>query len=490
MVAWQLVYTLPLLIGLSTLLPIFAWISILNKNYGTDTQTVTAIVATCINFITFFVSPLGGKLSDKIGRNIPLAITTAMMPAPLISLSFHNELSIMSLLIAMVICSGIGQAVVCILQSYIIDNSLPDEKTKNLGIMYATIAFGFLLGGGLGAVIEGKYPLRGMTFEKWAIEEEVADFQPVLDAHTLLLRYVGICLIGFGVLVSVFLPKGTVNRTEIEKMKDENDRSINLFDSITYIMNAKPNIKHMAMLNILRVAAFQPVTTGFGPYMQLRFKDKSPNYVTFVMVSGIMGIIANLNIKFIAKKFGRKQVIVIGFLFYAFKDIGYGIIQESFYIAFFVPASFAFLCFTANTMLDSVTSSFVSSEEQGTVMGVMSQCRAIASFVLTIPCGLLFSYSDKLSKEYREKENVNDVYFQGFPFIVFSIFGFIGAIYVATSINSVDINNTTLSHKQNEAGYYTKLNDENDMEIDEADDDDLSMARLVGSRSPSFVEMT
>ena len=141
-------------------------------------------------------------------------------------------------------------------------------------------------------------------------------------------------------------------------------------------------------------------------------------------------------------------------------------------------------------MMDSVTSSYVSSEEQGTVMGAMSQCRAFASFVLTIPCGLLFSYSDKLSKEYREKENVNDVYFQGFPFLVFSVFGFIGAIYVATSINSVDINNTTLSHKQNEAGYYTKLNDENDMEIDEADDYDLSMARLVGSRSPSFVEMT
>ena len=67
---------------------------------------------------------------------------------------------------------------------------------------------------------------------------------------------------------------------------------------------------------------------------------------------------------------------------------------------------------------------------------------------------------------------------------------FIGAIYVANFINSVDINNTTLSHKQNEAGYYTQLNDENDMEIDEDDDDDLNMARLVGSRSPSFVEMT
>ena len=89
MVAWQLVYTLPLLIGLSALLPIFAWISILNKNYSTDTQTVSAIVVTSINFITFFVSPLGGKLSDRIGRNVPLAITTAMMPAPLISLSFQ-----------------------------------------------------------------------------------------------------------------------------------------------------------------------------------------------------------------------------------------------------------------------------------------------------------------------------------------------------------------------------------------------------------------
>ena len=92
-------------------------------------------------------------------------------------------------------------------------------------------------------------------------------------------------------------------------MKDENDRSINFFDSITYIMHAEPNIKHMAILNILRVASFQPVTSGFTAYMQLRFKDKNPNYVIFVMVSGIMGIIANLNIKFIAKNLaGNKSL--------------------------------------------------------------------------------------------------------------------------------------------------------------------------------------
>ena len=79
--------------------------------------------------------------------------------------------------------------------------------------------------------------------------------------------------------------------------------------------------------------------------------------------------------------------------------------------------------------------------------------------------------------------------FQGFPFLVFSIFGFIGAIYATKFINSIDTDNTTLSHKQNDAAYYTKLNDENDMEIAD-EDDDLSMASYVGSRSASFVEMT
>ena len=66
------------------------------------------------------------------------------------------------------------------------------------------------------------------------------------------------------------------------------------------------------------LAAFQPVTSGFPAYMQLRFKDKEPVYLTFVMVSAILGIIANLNIKFIAKIFGRKQVIIIGFFILCF----------------------------------------------------------------------------------------------------------------------------------------------------------------------------
>ena len=140
-------------------------------------------------------------------------------------------------------------------------------------------------------------------------------------------------------------------------------------------------------------------------------------------------------------------------------------------------------------MLDGVASSLVSSEEQGTLMGAMSQFRAFASFLLTIPCGSLFSYAAELDMAYRKSHNVDDVYFRGFPFLVFSIFGIIGAYIVWFGFNSIDMN-TKSPHKENEAGYYTKLNDGNDVEIADDEDEMLDMAILVGSRSSSFVEMT
>lgn len=488
MVSWYLVYPLCLLVGLCALLPSFALVTVVNKTYSTYTQTVQSIMLTCVQLITVFTSPFFGKLSDRIGRNIPLAFTTSLMPGTLIMISFYEQIPILIFLILSVVCAGIGQSFICIQQSYIIDNSPPEDKLKNLGIMYATIAFSFLLASGIGTAIESKFKVRDITFESWDVEEKAFENHENLRAHTMLLRNIGFCLIIFSTVVSIVLPKSTVQKTAIERINEEDTRSFNFFTSITYMTRARLEIKQMALLNALRVCAFTPSTTSFVPYMQLRFKGAQPIFFVFLIVSGTMGIIANLNIKRLSRNIGPKKIILLGFLFYALQNIGYGIIQKSFYLAFFIPASFTFFTICTNTMLDSVASSLVSSEEQGTLMGAMAQCRAVASFLLTIPCGLLFTYSDELSLKYRKSHNVDDVYFQGFPFLVFSIFGIFGAFIVAFGINSIDMS-TQVSHKENEAGYYTKLDDGNDAEIADDEDELLDSAKLVGSRSASFIEM-
>jgi MFS family permease len=487
--SWNVVYSLCLLVGLCALLSTTAMVVVVDKTYNSSTQTVQSVAQTCIQLLTIFAAPAFGKLSDKIGRNLPLAITAGLMPVTLVVLSFYEQLPILILITLNVICVGIGQSYICVIQAYIIDNSLPDDKLKNLGIMYATIAFSFLLGAGVGGVIESKFPVRGITFESWNVEEEAFTNNETLRAHTMLLRYIGLCLIVFAVVVSSLLPKGTMQKTEIEKMKDKEDRSFNFFSSITYIATARSEIKLMAVLNALRVGAFTPSTVSFVTYMIRRFGEISPLFHVFLGVSSIMGIISSLSIKRLSRNIGSKNMIVLGFVFLALQNIGYGIIQKSFYVAFFIPASFTFFGIVTNTMLDGVASSLVSSEEQGVLMGAMSQFRSFASFLLTIPCGLLFSYAAELDMAYRKSHNVDDVYFRGFPFLVFSIFGIFGACVVWFSFNSIDMNIKS-PHKENEAGYYTKLDDGNDVEIADYEDETLDMAILVGSRSSSFVEMT
>ena len=92
MALWHLVYVLPMFLGICALFPTLVFIEIMQKSFKTNNQFYTGIFQTAANLITFFGSPMIGKLSDRIGRNIPLAITMALQPAFMILLSYTNSL--------------------------------------------------------------------------------------------------------------------------------------------------------------------------------------------------------------------------------------------------------------------------------------------------------------------------------------------------------------------------------------------------------------
>ena len=478
MALWHLVYVLPMFLGICTLFPTLVFIEIMQKSFSTNNQFYTGIFQTATNLITFFGSPMIGKLSDRIGRNIPLAITMALQPAFMILLSYTNSMSLLLILTLGAVTTGISASFVVVVQSYIIDKSDPENKMRNLGIMYALIAFSFLLAASIGAGLGKHYGV----VEAHKLPQE--EFEQVVGDYTLLLRYIGFSLSAIALVISLSLPGFPSDNKKIDTKAESTD--ISLFEGINYMRTADPIIKQLALLNALRVAVYHPVTANYTTYVQLRFGKMNPPYFVTLAVMGTMGILGNLTVKYNSKRIGETNLVVIGFLAYALADVLFGIISKSLYILLFLPSSFTFFSIVTNTLLDSITSSCVSSNDQGLVMGSMSQCRALTSFFLTVPAGYLFTVVDVAGAEYKEANNAEDAYFLGFPFLLFSIPGFFGAWFswhVLDSINGDGVRSSTA----NEQDYYEKLDDGADAEIE--DSEKSAIAMMVGSRSSSFIEM-
>ena len=478
MALWHLVYVLPMFLGICTLFPTLVFIEIMQKSFSTNNQFYTGIFKTAVNLITFFGSPMIGKLSDRIGRNIPVAITMTLQPVFMILLSFTNSMPLLSILTLGAFSSGISASFVVVLQAYIIDKSDPENKMRNLGIMYALIALSFLVGASAAAMLEKSYGV--IAAHKLSQDE----FEQVVGDYTLLLRYVGLSLSAIALVISLCLPGVSSRSKSIDAKAESTDFS--LFEGMNYLRTADPIIKQLALLNILRVAAYHPVTSNYNTYVQLRFGKTSVPYFVTIAVMGVMGILGNLTVKYNSKRIGEINLVVIGFLAYALADVLFGIISKSFYLLLFLPSSFTFFSIVTNTLLDSITSSCVSSNDQGLVMGSMSQCRALTSFFLTVPAGYLFTVVDVAGAEYKEANNAEDAYFLGFPFLLFSIPGFFGAWFswhVLDSINGDGVRSSTA----NEQDYYEKLDDGADAEIE--DSEKSAIALMVGSRSSSFIEM-
>ena len=118
---------------------------------------------------------------------------------------------------------------------------------------------------------------------------------------------------------------------------------------------------------------------------------------------GTMGILGNLTVKYNSKRIGETNLVVIGFLAYALADVLFGIISKSLYLLLFLPSTFTFFSIVTNTLLDSITSTCVSSNDQGLVMGSMSQCRALTSFFLRF---LLVLVQSSMSLEQSIKRQI------------------------------------------------------------------------------------
>lgn len=94
-------------------------------------------------------SPLGGYLSDRLGRRVPVIIAIGLISGPVIYLLNHVSLG-MSLYAVLLLMGTIMHAGAPVVESYIISHVSPQKRSTVLGLYYAVSrggpAIAFLLG--------------------------------------------------------------------------------------------------------------------------------------------------------------------------------------------------------------------------------------------------------------------------------------------------------------------------------------------------------
>jgi DHA1 family tetracycline resistance protein-like MFS transporter len=112
--------------------------------------TQIGLLITVYSIAQFFLAPVWGRLSDKVGRRPILIFGLLGSAASYVVFGFAGSLTVLFLSRIM---AGIGGATVPVAQAYIADITPPEKRAGNLGLIGAAFGLGFIFGPALGGIL-------------------------------------------------------------------------------------------------------------------------------------------------------------------------------------------------------------------------------------------------------------------------------------------------------------------------------------------------
>lgn len=125
------------------LLPYYA------TDFGAGAATVGLLIS-AFSIAQLAVAPLWGRLSDRYGRRP--AILAGLLITAAAYLLFAFAQSVPTLLLARLV-QGIGGGTIGVIQAYVADVSLPEQRTKSLGWLSAITSLGAVAGPAFGSLM-------------------------------------------------------------------------------------------------------------------------------------------------------------------------------------------------------------------------------------------------------------------------------------------------------------------------------------------------
>jgi DHA1 family tetracycline resistance protein-like MFS transporter len=327
-------------------------------HFGASPAAVTLLMA-CYSFAQFFMSPVLGRLSDRIGRRPVLLVSMICSCLAYLWLGFASALW---MLFAARLFAGAGAGNIAAAQAYITDVTSSEARAKGMGMIGAAFGLGFTIGPWLGGVVAGPNPTP-----------EDLQRPAFLAAGLSALAFVLVIALLRESLPEIGVPVPRVSRWQLARSS-----------------MGRPMLRLLILLFFAITAAFAGMETTFALWTKEAF-GWGPAQVgwVFFFVGCVLIVVQGLLIGPLSRRLGEARLVLIGSAAIA---LGLGVITVAASVPMLLVAS---ACLAVgmgllNPSINSLISRQAGAEERGGIMGVAQSGASLARVLGPAVAGPLF----------------------------------------------------------------------------------------------------
>ena len=308
----------------------------------------------------FFIGPILGMLSDRVGRRPVLLISFGGLAIDFLFMAFAP--SLWWLYVGRIL-NGMTAASFSTAGAYLADVTPPEQRAKSFGMLQSAFSFGFIIGPTLGGIL-GQNDLR-LPFIAAAI------------------------ITGVNWLYGLFiLPESLVPE---RRLKAFDWKRANPVGSLG-LLRSHPGLMGLASVGFLFQLSQVVLPTVFVLYTSYRY-GWSPRALGFVfLLTGVLGVIVQMFLVGpIVARLGERRTLLLGAVIGAIGFAWYGWAPEGWlYLAGAPIFAFSGLMMPG---LQGLMTRRVPPHQQGQLQGANQSLQGIASIVGPILCGETFAWS-------------------------------------------------------------------------------------------------
>jgi DHA1 family tetracycline resistance protein-like MFS transporter len=343
------------LVGFGIIVPLLPYYA---QTYGATGVEVGLLLAS-FSAMQFLLSPIWGRLSDRIGRRPMLIGSLVLTAGSYVMFAFAGSLAV---LFASRILAGIAGATISTAQAYVADTTPLEKRTQGMGLIFAAFGAGFIFGPAIGGILSHwGYAVPGLAAAGLALAACIAAI--------------------------LFLPESLPREARAEAIAHRSAAPVSRAE-----MFQRPVIGPGLTLLFLSTVCFAAMEGTFALFGQWRY-GLGPRQIGFLLAyAGVLAVILQGGIVGrLARRFGEGSLVRAGYVVMAAGLVAMALAPRLplMMVALGVTAVGSSL---AGPTLAGLVSSAASPIEQGAVLGLYQSMGSLGRAIGPFLGGLAFDH--------------------------------------------------------------------------------------------------